>query len=198
MRLCVYTFLLLVISTGYSQKFPSDLWHEGKIVLESGDTIKGNIKYDLQQDIIQFEKSGRLEPFTARKIVSFEIFDLTSKRYRQFYSLPYATSSSYKAPIFFELLAEGKMTLLCREAIVLKSYSNSFNYYGSSSRPVLVYKFFLLRENGNIESFFGKRTDLINLMGNKGSQVEKYIKSNKLDLDDRYEFAQIIAYYNSL
>ena len=56
----------------------------------------------------------------------------------------------------------------------------------------------LLTERGTIESFTGKRADLVALMGNKGTQVEKFIKSNKLDLDDKYEFSQIVAYFNSL
>ena len=42
----------------------------------------------------------------------FEIFDVTIKQYRQFYSLPYSGKGGYKAPVFFELLAEGKLTLL--------------------------------------------------------------------------------------
>ena len=191
-------FFLLVSSVGYSQRFSSDYWHEGKMVLESGDTLKGNIKYDLQNDLLQLESNNRLESFTARKVLFFEIFDKLSKRYRQFYSLPFTTSGQYKAPVFFELLAEGKMTLLCREALEYRNYPSSFYYYGSTTRLVLVNKFFLLSNKGNIEPFVGKRNDLIYLMGNQGEPVEKYMKSNKLNVDDKYEFAQIVTYYNSL
>ncbi len=193
--------LLLVLFfgwTGNAQKFPSEFWHDGKIVLESGDTLKGSVMYDLQNDVIQFSTGERLESYSARKMTFFEIFDQTSKRYRQFYSIPYATSSGYKAPVFFELLAEGKMTLLCRENVEYRNYSNSFYSYGTSTRLVLVYHYFLLNETGTIEPFDGKRADLIRLMGNKGSLVEKYIKSNKLDLTERNEFTQIIQYYNTL
>jgi hypothetical protein len=189
---------LLITSAAQTQNFPSQFWHEGKIVLESGDTLRGNIKYDLQNDFIQLDINNRLESFTARKVLFFEIFDKMARRYRQFYSLPYSTSNQYKAPVFFELLAEGKMTLLCREAIEIRTYPSSFYYYGNNSRPVLVYRFFLLRDNGNIEQFVGKRSDLIELMGNKGEPVEKYIKANKLSVDNKYELAQIVTYYNSL
>ncbi len=192
-------FALILLATEiHAQKFPSDYWHEGKIVLEAGDTIRGNIKYDLQNDLLQFEKDGRLESFSARKAIFFEIFDKTSKRYRDFYSLPYAATGVYKAPIFFELLSEGKMTLLCRESIEFKSYPNSFYYYGSTTRLVLVNKYFLLKDNGTIEPFVGKRNDLIYLMGNKGETVEKFIKTNKLSVDNKYQFAEIVSYYNSL
>ena len=198
MRACWVLIFLLLTFAGHSQKFPFEYWHEGKIVLEEGDTLRGNVKYDLMQDLLQFEKDGRLESFSARKAVFFEIFDKTPKRYRQFYSLPYASSGSYKAPVFFELLSEGKMTLLCREALEYKSYPNSFYYYGTSTRLVLVNKFFLLNERGMIEPFVGKRSDLIYLMGNQGEPVEQYIKSNRLSVDNKYQFAQIVDYYNSL
>ncbi len=193
--------LIVVMCLGWegsAQKFPSEFWNDGKLVLETGDTLKGSVKYDLQNDVIQFSAGGRLDSYTARKLTFFEIFDQTTKHYRQFYSIPYATSGGYKAPIFFELLTEGKMTLLCRESLEYRNYSNSFNSYGASTRLVLVYHYFLLNESGTTEPFVGKRADLIRLMGNKGSQVEKYIKSNKLDFTDRNEFTQIVQYYNSL
>lgn len=188
-------------SSGWGQTtFPSELWHEGKIILESGDTLKGNVKYDLQNDILQYEVAGKLESFSSRKVLFFEIFDKTVKRYRQFYSLPYATSGGYKATVFFELLSEGKLTLLCREALEYRSNVNPYyNYgYGSTTRTVLVNKFFLLNERGIIEPFSGKKNDLIDLMGRQSETVEKYIKANKLKADQKYELAEIVNYYNSL
>ncbi len=198
MRIGFVLFFLLAAGEGYSQKFPSDFWHQGKIVLEQGDTLKGNVKYNMQNDLLQFESNGRLESYTARKVTFFEIFDQTSKRYRQFYSLPYTTSGAYKAPIIFELLSEGNMTLLCRETVEARTTSSPYSFYGTSSRLVLVYKFFLLKENGNIEPFAGKKNDFIYMTGNKGDLVEKYMKANKLKIEDKYQFAQVVDYYNSL
>jgi hypothetical protein len=193
----VFVFVFLAGGV-YSQKFPSDFWHEGKIVLEGGDTLKGNVKYSMQNDLLQFEASGRLESFSARKVQFFEIFDQTVKRYRQFYSIPYTTSGEYRAPVFFELLSEGRMTLLCREALEYRTTSSPYYYYGSSTRMVLVNKFFLLKDNGVIEPFVGKKSDFIYLTGNKGELVEKYMKANKLNVDNKNQFAQIVDYYNSL
>src|SRR4051812_25254894 len=109
---------LLATVGAWAQQWPFELWHEGKIVLLQGDTLKGAVKYDLQQDLVQFNGAGqRVEAFTARKVLFFEIFDRTVSKYRQFFALPYATTTSYRTPVFFELLEEGKMTLLCREEL---------------------------------------------------------------------------------
>ena len=197
MRLLIVIVFSLITITANAQEWAFELWHDGKMVLVSGDTLKGLIKYDLQQDLVQYNnKKGNIQAYTARKVLFFEIFDTTVEQYRQFYALPYESSSGYRAPVFFELLAEGKMTLLTREALEYRTVSSSY-YYGSYSRLVLIYHYYLLEENGNIVEFIGKKQELMNLMGKRANAVEDYIKQNKLKLDDRYDFAKIVAYYNS-
>lgn len=181
-----------------AQVWPSDLWHEGKIVLLEGDTLRGLVKYDLQQDVLQINSAQKIEAYSARKVLFFEIFDKTVHRYRQFYSLPFTTTAGYKAPIFFELLEEGKMTLLVRESLEYRTYNSPYYYGASYSRLVMVYKYFFLEEDGMIESFTGNKNDLFDIMGKRGDEVEKYMKENRLKFDDKYDLAKIVAYYNSL
>ncbi len=180
-----------------AQEFPFEYWHEGKMVLEGGDTLRGLVKYNLQTDLLQLQGNNIIETYTARKVVFFEIFDQTVKRYRQFFSLPYSTNTDYKAPVFFELLEEGKLTVLCREALEYRTIS-SFYYYGSYTRLVLVNKYFLLDEDGAIIEFQGKKNDWLYLMGKHSEDVQKYARTNRLDFDDKYDLGKIIAYYNSL
>lgn len=197
MRILIILLFSLVSITVQAQDWAFELWHDGKLVLVSGDTLKGLIKYDLQQDLVQYNnKKGNIQAYTARKVLFFEIFDTTVDLYRQFYALPYESSSGYRAPVFFELLAEGKMTLLTRESLEYRTVSSSY-YYGSYSRLVMIYRYYLLEENGNIVEFIGKKAELMNLMGKRADAVEDYMKQNKLKLDDRYDFAKIVAYYNS-
>ena len=61
-----------------------------------------------------------------------------------------------------------------------------------------LYYYYLLKEDGTLEDFRGGKNDLLDLMGNKGKAVEKYIRANRLDFDDKYDVARIVAYYNSL
>ena len=188
----------LSATAGYSQKWPFEFWHEGKVVLLQGDTLKGNVKYDLQQDMVQFSAPDqRVEAFTARKVLFFEIFDRTVNKYRQFFALPFATNSNYRVPVFFELLEEGKMTLMCREELKTQVYSSPY-YYGNYTRVILVYTYFFLDESGDIHPFSGNKNDLIDLMGKQGDQVEKYMKANKLKFDDKYDLVKIVTYYNTL
>jgi hypothetical protein len=197
MRVLIILLFSLMGITAQAQEWAFELWHDGKLVLVSGDTLKGLIKYDLQQDLVQYNnKKGNIQAYTARKVLFFEIFDTTVEQYRQFYALPYESSTGYKAPVFFELLAEGKMTLLTRESLEYRTVNSPY-YYGSYNRLVLIYRYYLLEENGNIVEFVGKKGELMTLMGKRANAVEDYMKENKLKLDDRNDFAKIVAYYNS-
>jgi hypothetical protein len=197
MKKLLFVFGLLIATAAGAQQFSFEQWHNGYLILEGNDTIKGLLKYNLQTDLLQTQSNGRVETFTARKVVFFEIFDALTHDYRKFYSLPFSATGGYRAPVFFELLTEGKMTLLCREALEYKTYS-SFYYYGSYQRLVLVYKYFLLNENGAISEFVGKKNDWLYEMGNYGDEVQKYAKSNKLDFDEKKDLTRIVEYYNSL
>lgn len=195
-------FLCLTLLAGAfstSAQWAFELWHEGKIVLETGDTLRGQVKYDLQQDLIQFtDKKGIVEAFTARKVLICEIFDKTVGQYRQFYSLPYSTTSGYRTPVFFELIAEGKLTVLCRERLENQTSTSPYYYYGSFSRTVLVNKYYLLKENGEITDLSLRKTDFLQMLGKHGDHINEYMRDNKLSLDDKQELIKIINYYNSL
>ena len=193
------TMLAVLSGPVWSQRhWPSELWHDGMIVLVDGDTLKGLVKYDFQQNLVQHALSEtKADIYTARKVLYFEIFDETVHKYRKFFVLPYSNPSNYKAPVFFELLEEGSMTLLSRELLEYQTVTNAF-YGASYTRLVQTYHYFLLKEDGTIQDFKGNKNDLIALMGNKGKMVEKYIRANRLDFDDKYDVARIVAYYNSL
>jgi hypothetical protein len=197
MRLFLTLLIVLAAQLAPAQRFASEFWHAGKMVLDTGDTLRGNLKYDMTADILQLQIEKRLESYTARKVLFFEIFDETVSRYRIFYSLPYAQAGVYKAPVFFELLQEGKLTVLCRESIEYRTTSSPY-FYGSYSRLVEVNKYFILKEDGTITEFKGKKNDWYDLMPNKKSEVERFAKDNRLSLEEKYELSRVIEYYNSL
>jgi hypothetical protein len=193
----VLAFLLISFS-GFSQRWPFELWHDGKVILSNGDTLTGLVKYELQQEIVQFATSDKNAlVYSARKVLFFEIFDNTIHQYRQFFALPYSASGSYEAPVFFELLSEGKLTLLTKEELQYRSVPIGY-YGGSYTRQVLVNHFFLMNEKGKIEPFTGKKHDLLQLMGRSADAVDEFIRKNRLKMEEKMDFAQIIEFYNSL
>ncbi|UII23735.1 hypothetical protein [Fulvivirga ligni] len=183
-----------------AQNFPSEVWHEGKVVLAEGDTLSGLVKYSLENDVVQLSADNKtIKAFTGRKLLYFEIFDKTVERYRQFYSIPYTLNGNYRVPILFEMLLAGdKMTLLCREAVEYQTRSYPYSVAGTYSTYVLVYTYYFLDNEGNIQEYNGKKKDLRYIMKDKQSQMKKYIKDNKINADRRGDLAKTVVYYNSL
>jgi len=162
--------------------------------------MQGLVKYDLDNDLVQIDQKNRVQTFSSRKLMNFEIFDEGFDSYRLFYALPYKVKSNYETPILFEILHEGPLSLLCREFIVQENMHH-FGYYprfGGMMRPRLSFEYYFLKENGEIGRFMPKKKELLHVMKNRSSEVKSFVKKNKLRYDRRDDLAKITAYYNSL
>jgi len=197
--------LFLILTTlsfvAFSQEFPSELLHEGKAILVNGDTLKGKIKYDLENDLIQIVVGGTIQTFSARKILYFSIFDETVEMFRTFYSIPYEVQPNYEIPLLFEVLYEGHLSLLAREAIVTETvpqYSYAYRSSVNMTRTKLAYDFYFLDQKGNFLKYNLKKPELYEIMSRKEPQIKSYIKKNKLKTDSRRDLVRITAYYNAL
>ena len=206
-KLFIIIFFSGLSLSGFSQDFPSEMWHKGKLVLLSEDTIVGRLKYDLQNDAVQINVQNVLQTYSARKILYFEIFDETIESYRHFYALPYNVQRNYQVPLLFEVLYEGHLSLLCREEIVTESvpqynyypYSNYGNSpYYNQSRARLNYKYYFLDEQGGIQDYRMKKNELMKFFKKYQQQVKQYIKKNNLKHDRMRDLVRVTAYYNAL
>ncbi len=187
---------------GYAQRFPSEIWHEGKVVLLKGDTLRGQLKYQIERDIVELvtHKSEPPMALTSRKILYFEIFDVLVNRFRYFYALPASLTGSYRVPRLFEVLHEGRLSLLAREMIVVQNNPANANFWngGGFTRKILTHDYYFLYDNGEIKKFEGKKKELLQQMKRKAPLVDAYIKENKLKYDRMNDLTRIVAYYNSL
>jgi len=194
------TSCLLFISVASQAQFPSELWHEGKIVLVNSDTVKGNIKYDLDRDIIQINNINGTEAYTAKKVLYFNFFDETAHQYRQFYALPFRITSEYKTPVFFEVFLQGKMTLLAREFITVRtvSYGNTALSGSNYSQQILAYRYYFLDDQGEIERLQNNKRQLYQIFKKKESEIRQYVKRNRFRFDNKSDMMQLTEYYNRL
>jgi hypothetical protein len=200
--------LLFVGHLSQAQDFPSQIWHQGKVVLTSGETFTGKVKYDLEANVVQLQRES-IETFSATTVDRFEIFDEVYGGIRTFYSLPYAVNTDYQVPIFFELLVQGEeMTLLCREYITTDSrgmgrgmyhpmYMNPMYGMPMMNSSRLAFDFFFLEDSG-IKKYSQKKKELLELMDDKSDEVKLFIRKNRLSHDKRGDLLRITAYYNQL
>ncbi|MEX2512779.1 MAG: hypothetical protein WD398_07735 [Cyclobacteriaceae bacterium] len=202
---------LLISFSAQGQEFPSQVWHEGKVFLASGEIHEGKVKYDMETNIVQVQNNV-IETFSSASISHFEIFDEYYGGIRIFYSLPYAVNSDYETPIFFELLTEGEnITLLCREYITVDNRGmNNMGMRGMYMNPMwgppmmgrgfsrLAFDYYFLTDQ-EIQKYSQKKRELLNeIMDDKSSEVKLYMRKNRLSHDKRGDLLRITAYYNQL
>ena len=192
--------ILLTTVFTYSQNFPSEYWHSGKVLLMSGDTLKGEVKYNMTTDVVQFKTGERIQTFTSQKVLYFEIFDVTVEYFRRFITLPFNIRPNYKVPRIFELLQEGNVTLLCREQIVEQTNSSNLYYspYSSFSTQRLKYTYYFADKRGRLTEYTMKKRDLLIILKQRESQIKKFMSQNRLKADDKADLIRIVAYYNSI
>tara|TARA_B100000029_G_scaffold203403_1_gene201569 strand:+ start:234 stop:860 length:627 start_codon:yes stop_codon:yes gene_type:complete len=203
-------FLIFFIShICFAQRFPKDIWHKGQLVTNDGDTITGNLKYDFDSQSIQLDDGKTLKAFNVNNLFFFEIYDETIRDYRQFYSLLYEVGYDYNVPVLFEMMIEGKLSLLLRERIVaestqsflpsyyaygiMPSFSNNYGYINK-----VKYDYFFLTDDGKIHRFKGKKKELFNLMNDKSSHIKDYVNKNRINLKKMSDLARIVNYYNRI
>ena len=80
----LFVFIFFVSFSIFSQNFPTDLWHNGMLITNEGDSIKGNLKYDFDNQSIQLDDGKTIKAFNVNNLFFFEIYDETIRDYRQF------------------------------------------------------------------------------------------------------------------
>lgn len=197
--ICSVVLLALSGSALKAQTYPSELWHHGFMVHEDGDTLVGEINYNLETDVLQLRSDHITKTYTARNIVYFQIKDQTINLFRDFYSLPYRLNGGYEALIFFEVLVEGELTLLGRERIVMENVVQPYatgNY--TYNRKRLVFDHFLVKNKEEIVEVPRRKKEFFSLLSKYNAQVKSFMKDNRLESDERLDLIRITRFYNDL
>lgn len=214
MRAHLIILIASVLSIGgFAQEFPGEVFHKGEIMLNDGSIREGQLKYDLEADVVFFVENDvkGISTFNANQFKSFRLASYQSKPPRFFYTLPFRNTSGYRRPKIFEALHEDKVSLIGREYIIVKSrpVSNGFfrrsiydpfydplgNFYTSR---YLAYNLYLVDQEGGIQLLGKTRNDVIHTFQDHHHELRKYIKKEKLRMDDIEDLTNLVKYYNQL
>ena len=116
----------------------------------------------------------------------------------------YEINYNYSIPTLFEVLIEGKLTLLIKEKIVSETvprYFPSYYWYGRTyyeQYNKLEYDFFFMNLDGSISEFNGKKNNLFEFMSDSIDEVKEYYIKNNLKIKKMKDLVKVVAYYNSL
>lgn len=197
---------LLLAFSAQAQTFSRDVWHDGEVDLFSGEVLRGRLKYDLDNNNIQLTYGGVIKSYSAYQVESFQFFDEIQKLPRAFYALPFK-KGNYEAPYFFELLAEGELSLLNREVLTQRVVTPTGAWGWGWGRPMgmgttipqIEDSYYVLdTPNEKVYKMDDPKHDLMALMKAYADEVTAHAKSNKLNLNRREDLVRLFNYYNSL
>jgi hypothetical protein len=214
----IIPFILLFILNAhviFAQDLSSDVWHNGIIVLKTADTLNGALKYNLEENILQYRYSNKMITLSPNKIISFFFYDELLKSNRYFRSLEYSPYSTYKPELFFEVLVVGELSLLAREYISFETrmlndpfltsdpYYNMYPGSGSNyiTRRVVNYNFYFFKNdnaNSKVIQYKEKKRELYSIMDDHEETIKEYIKNKKVLYNTRKGLMVLTEYYNSL
>ena len=193
------TLLFFACSFTASAQQWSRNWHPGYLVLVSGDTMDGGIRYDIENDAVQIQiDDDRVHSFSGKKVLYFEIQEHPRRSKRRFYSLPYKQRNDFYATRLFEVLYEGRLTLLCRPYMEYLAENAEDGARTGKKKGDPVYEYYFLDKEGEVHLYRPRMGRLLSFMSAKHREVRSYMKEHHLRYDQMRDLVRITAYYNAL
>jgi hypothetical protein len=216
-------FLIIIFQvlpvTVKSQDLGVQQWREGKVVLTTGDTLAGGVVYHQKGELLQVELAdGATKTYSPVNVASFTVFNEQTRRFQTFRSYRWSRRgdySTFKTPAFFEVIAEGKYTLVEREALAIRNqdpvprYSSAGRYYeaqpdntmrfnGSFSQMVAVKQFYVLTPENEIVALRNPKKDLPDLFQDKAGAMQAFMKNRNLSYHNSTDLIPVIRHFNKL
>ncbi|MBX2894375.1 MAG: hypothetical protein KF763_02970 [Cyclobacteriaceae bacterium] len=172
-----------------------------KVVLQlfDGDKIvEGYLaKLDLKQNEFDLITPQGVRVLKGNLVKSFVSIDSLTHFQSNFVNAKeWDTDSNTPVDGFYELLAEGNLTLLKRSEIIVKQpdYHPALNVGSKDVRLVKTEKFYYLA-NGKVFDIPGKR-NFTKIFTGKEKQVQSYMIEKDLSISKQRDLIQIFNYYN--
>jgi len=170
---------------------------EGKLILNTGETYKLEMRYDIYANQIQFKDNNEVFDLLNADRLSGIVVDTLAFRYcRILKSLEdeSSTESSY-----FIVKADGKCSLLIRKNIRLQPAVLPQAYKEAQPAEfVHTSDMYYLDLQGKGAVRISSKKELLNILSDKKAEVEKFINSNRLGVRSVDDLARIVSYYNTL
>jgi hypothetical protein len=217
------TLFLILIITGalvgsaletkaqMSDAFNVHSWLYGKVVLSSGDSLKGAVIYHPVLDVVQIAgDDGAINSFSPVNVSYFIIVGVYEGRPQLFRSLLWSKGQeqdAFRAPMFFEEICQGNIVLMKRytgkpavstENLTAASVEPSYYPHFASAPDDMQEFFYVQTPDGKIITLRNRKRELLKLFGDKSDQVKRYVRENRLDYNDSRQLVAIVNYYNSL
>lgn len=195
----VLTILTLLVFSFTTKAYENyGLWCNGQITLENGEVIEGEINYDLKFEVIQIRDNGIVRAFTAEGVAYFTMFDPINYRQRDYISLEHQVNFGYKRKTFFEIVAEGNITILRRSKYIRRPrITEDYRAPHIYLNAVCKHSYYAIRKKEWVE-INDFEAQVLPWMSDFEQEIDNYIEAGKLKLKYIHAQMRVIHLYNQL
>ncbi|MDG1040292.1 MAG: hypothetical protein P8H13_00770 [Polaribacter sp.] len=156
--------------------------------------------YNAHRDFMEILKDGGTQYFLPSKKYPYQVVFLNSNKTYKAYSFKDKKGTKYG---FFKLATNNTLSnLLVREEIILKDAIKPKTGYGEYTPSKFNREkdtFFInFTKNDIAISLSKKKKSFYKAFSSHSKSIEKFVKSNKLNIKKENDLAKIITYYNTL
>ncbi len=127
-KLTLLTFTLFFV--GFAA--PDTQWHQGVVVLNSGEVLTGKLQYHPKWEAVSLKGEGGVQTYPASGLSQFRFFDSDRSLWRKFHSFRPGSETSGK--MIYEEVVKGSFSLL-RKYKQIAPVKEGENKYLSHSSP---------------------------------------------------------------
>lgn len=169
-------------------------YNQGKVVTSEGTTYENiSMRYNAFSDDLEFKKGADCYNFDPKSIVKRAEFGGAI-----FSCMTYGSEDKTKSG-FFEILTEGKATLLTRYTIKYLEKEKVQPFVDPQpARFDKPKKEYYLSFGGLPAKLITTKKSFLELFGSQKDEMDAYISKNKLSIREEGELIKIVAYFNSL
>ncbi len=174
-------------------------WHAGQVELASGQTLTGNLKYQINKNVVLLKQSdGTLQTLNSWQIKKFSFYDTLRKISRRFCTLSNPSPRSTKDALFMEVVYEGFVSLMSYEKTRLQAYPEDGNQkWRKPGYYVADDLFYLVDMTGKLQKYTGL-DNIARIMGETPLKMRQFIKTHRLNLNKRQDFRFLVEHYNEI
>ncbi len=179
--------------------YMQDSWQVGDVMFTDGQTLQQTpLKYDLEHNIMEIYTKRGVKIIYSDKINQFAWVNRSGLTQR------YVNSDRFESekkipPGFFEIITEGKYTLVSKNNIeyIEPNYSEIHDAGNKNGRYVHSEDYYYIIGIHSHKLPKGKKP-FLKIFGSEAPEIASYMKQNKFGHKDRYHLRKIFEHYNSL
>lgn len=199
-----FVLLLLSVSVGQAAS-PGPGWQAGHLTWWDGTVLAGDLAYNWQAEMVLLrETDGRIRTFSAGQVRQFGWSASAGQKARYFIALPGSNNQLPDRPAFFEVCAEGTMTVVRRmkqtHGLFRRPYANPVRGFDPETPdPHDSFFDYFAHIDGQFLPFRRFYTAIyLARMSAHRRELQQYIQVHRLNEKSQFGQLRIIEQYNRL